>query len=495
MNLSISLQLPAPIVAKGRIAVIDQLKGLAMLLVLLYHGGGVVGLTNYWNGQIGVDIFLVLSGFTLALGALEQDAAAFWRRRVWRIFPPYWAALALFVALGYWVRGAKPQPLDLLVHVAGLQGLATDAMFFSWSDSFWFVGLIVPLYALIFLLRRWVDRLDVLIAAAGIATAGMCLYAAAAGNIRVMAHLPMRIPMFFLGVAAGRFARGKPLRLVLSIWLLLGSAAIHYAIFAGYVSFNGGIGALGLILAWLGFARLASKFSLGRWLLGVFAHLGVISYEIYLFHQPLIREYNRHFQAAVLGIGNPTMGQLFLGMMAVLAGLVLAATAWRWARAIRNPRGERLWAPAFSVIALIAAAGAVGAVEMRPVRVVVRIRHFAAMDAGVAEPVVSVGRRAGAADLVFARHEANSTVRIGIDHWGVGGPQSGPISVAALEGRELAVEFLATGITVRGPAGDIVKSAVPPHDLSGPVRVGRNDIGFSTAIAVARSDFQLLGWR
>src|SRR5689334_24498845 len=77
---------------------LEGLRGLAILLVLLFHAGipGVVG------GFVGVDVFFVLSGF-LITGLLIRERertgrvnlAAFYARRARRILP---AALVVIVA-------------------------------------------------------------------------------------------------------------------------------------------------------------------------------------------------------------------------------------------------------------------------------------------------------------------------------------------------------------------------------------------------------------
>jgi len=487
-----TLQLAKPLLAPGRIPAIDQLKGLALVLVLLYHGGGILGLPNSFNGQVGVDIFIVLSGFALALGSIELSAADFFRRRFFRIFPPYWAALALFIGLAHWTAGDTPTLLDLILHVTGLHGFGNDALFFAWSDSFWFIGLIVPLYLLLFLIRRWVDRLDVLGAVAGLATVLMAYYATAAHHLMVVSHLPMRIPMFFLGVAAGRFALGKPLRIHPGIWLMVGGAATYAYFFVLNQSLNGGLASLGLILGWLGFARLISAAAPGRWFLGAFAYLGTISYELYLFHQPLMGVYNRDLLGFLFGWSNPSLVQLFLGMMAMLAGLVLLATLWKQARATPNAVKAPRSAPALSVLALLAAVAVLGFLQLQPGRLVLQIQHFQALEAGVCEPLVYVGQNAGAADLIYLKHEPNNRVRFGIDHWGAARIEGEPIECSRLEGRDLSFELSAVGITVKGPGGIIFQSAAPPYDWSGSWHVGRNDIGFSTAVPLARSTIRIV---
>jgi peptidoglycan/LPS O-acetylase OafA/YrhL len=76
------------------------------------------------------------------------------------------------------------------------------------------------------------------------------------------------------------------------------------------------------------------------------AGLGLISYEVYLFHQPLIREYNLLAQYVWLGHFPLTSAQLFVGILAALAvtvGLSLAVraatTRWLGWRSSNHPKG------------------------------------------------------------------------------------------------------------------------------------------------------------
>ena len=92
----------------------DGLRAIAALAVLVAHVAGWTGLTTgnaavgaYTArlGEFGVAVFFVISGFLLyrpyALAHLRggpaPDAARFYRRRFFRIFPPYWVALTAFV--------------------------------------------------------------------------------------------------------------------------------------------------------------------------------------------------------------------------------------------------------------------------------------------------------------------------------------------------------------------------------------------------------------
>lgn len=84
-----------------RVATLDGIRGLAVLFVLLYHGGGVAlsGLLL----QSGVDMFFVLSGFLITTILMRtRDGNGYFRlfylRRSVRIFPLYYLFLAVMLA-------------------------------------------------------------------------------------------------------------------------------------------------------------------------------------------------------------------------------------------------------------------------------------------------------------------------------------------------------------------------------------------------------------
>jgi peptidoglycan/LPS O-acetylase OafA/YrhL len=92
---------------------VQALRGAACLLVVVYHAAGAeagygLGFNPLrpvrWVGFAGVDLFFVLSGFIIAATAradLGRPARLprFLFRRAWRIYPPYWAALAVGVGV------------------------------------------------------------------------------------------------------------------------------------------------------------------------------------------------------------------------------------------------------------------------------------------------------------------------------------------------------------------------------------------------------------
>src|SRR2546430_10448002 len=96
--------------ARGRIAGLDGVRGLAALYVVVNHiferafPGYPADHAPFWAagfiyGRFAVVVFIVLSGLSLTLAPARHGwrldgIARFARRRAWRILPPYSAALA-----------------------------------------------------------------------------------------------------------------------------------------------------------------------------------------------------------------------------------------------------------------------------------------------------------------------------------------------------------------------------------------------------------------
>lgn len=106
--------------AGRQIANLQGLRGVAALLVVLYHLQPVLnrayGLTLDWHfGVVGVDIFFVLSGFVMVISNLRPDPATtrrFLVQRFVRIVPLYWLATAAIIAL--YLVGFRPVGLHHL---------------------------------------------------------------------------------------------------------------------------------------------------------------------------------------------------------------------------------------------------------------------------------------------------------------------------------------------------------------------------------------------
>lgn len=88
---------------------VQALRGIAALLAAGFHlavasraSGYDPGLFRAFDrGEFGVDLFFVISGFIIyhaAIPVAGRSGRAFVIARFWRILPPYWAILLLYIA-------------------------------------------------------------------------------------------------------------------------------------------------------------------------------------------------------------------------------------------------------------------------------------------------------------------------------------------------------------------------------------------------------------
>jgi peptidoglycan/LPS O-acetylase OafA/YrhL len=179
---------PSPLAAphRGRLVSVDMLRALAALAVVVghipFHGGDLPPFlaslvsSALHLGRLGVPLFLVLSGFCIHLSVargiarqegVHSDWGRFWKRRFWRLYPPYLAAVGFSLAV-YALAGAEAflpierivsLPWDLLTHLLLIHNLFADYCFSLGNGPFWTLGLEEQLYALyalfLFLRRRW----------------------------------------------------------------------------------------------------------------------------------------------------------------------------------------------------------------------------------------------------------------------------------------------------------------------------------------------------
>lgn len=162
--------------ARQRMAGLDGIRGLAALFVVVNHvflrafPGYPVDRAPFWAawfiyGRFAVVVFIVLSGFSLALSPARHGwrldgLGRFARRRARRILPPYWAALVFSLAVAWLVvpppGQAAPTAKSVLVNGLLVQNLIGAP---SPNRSFWSMAVEAQLYLVLPLLllavRRW----------------------------------------------------------------------------------------------------------------------------------------------------------------------------------------------------------------------------------------------------------------------------------------------------------------------------------------------------
>ena len=164
-------------VEPGRLALLDLFRVIAIIFVLTVHVGQAAeypiarffGIENfYWVtiGDIGVTIFIILSGLSIELsyGKKAFNYINFMIGRILRIYPILWFSifLGIIVFLFRSQIGEQLSPLSeqigwLLFHMSGFSGYGGFV-----SDPFlvpaWFIGLIMTMYIVYPLLAKSVRK-------------------------------------------------------------------------------------------------------------------------------------------------------------------------------------------------------------------------------------------------------------------------------------------------------------------------------------------------
>ena len=380
----------------SRVLELDGLRGLAILLVIIWHYFAVIYTpeARTWFGYLhvltrmtwsGVDLFFVLSGYLISTNLLATRERSsyfrtFYTRHCARILPLYFAVLGMHAiltapdvkaALGtvgdnfdasmsHWVFLTFTQNIAMAVQ----NRFADGALSVTWSlaveEQFY---LLLPLT--IWLVPR---RLIPWFAAGCVALAVLVRNVAFYQNgesagLSCYVLLPTRCDSLFLGVIVGwLFAwpgrREQFLRWRKSLWLALGIFGIGMGwmtLTARGVIMSPFITTVGYTLAGWFYATLlvlvlVERHSFLNWLLrtGWLCRLGVLSFGIYLFHEAVVHAMRSAF--ADFGFALPAL-------LALAATLVLAECSWRWLESpfIAWARGIRYDAPRPKEQALAAA--------------------------------------------------------------------------------------------------------------------------------------------
>lgn len=281
------LELAGPL--SGRVGVLDELKGLAITFIVIYHAGGVLIMADTLHLEAGVDMFVILSGVGVALSSPAGGPGRFLLRRFMRIYPPYGLVLTMVLLGGWFVLGNRTySAADVSLHYLGLHALFGDAHCMTISDSFWFVTLIVFLYGAYAALWRFRNRPDWMLFLGAVISLAMAMIYFHTGQADCYSHFALRIPGFFIGVLGGMLMRAGLLDLPLSAPLGGAFLALFCIPYTQGIIFTSFLVGLGLIASYAFLAR--------RWISAAvrsaLGFLGTHSLEIFLIHQPLIRDYN-----------------------------------------------------------------------------------------------------------------------------------------------------------------------------------------------------------
>lgn len=291
---------PELIVRIAQLQPLPQENLVAFLLANLFRYGG-------WLGYQGTGAFLVISGFGLTWALVSRsreallDRRAFYMRRFLRLFPLYWVGHLFFLAFNNLVGWRPFSPLDprFMLSLVGLRFL--PGVFHFISPAWWFIVLIMQLYAVFPLLWEALKRLGAV--RFGIAAVLLTALTRAIGFFLLPVDPEMwsrgllftsRLGEFALGMVLAWQAAGDPGRV--QGWLRSPRAWLALAILYGWgmgLSFTrpgAVIAPLFITPAATGFLMLLARDLLPRWprVNRVLSQVGEFSYGVMVFHQPLL---------------------------------------------------------------------------------------------------------------------------------------------------------------------------------------------------------------
>jgi peptidoglycan/LPS O-acetylase OafA/YrhL len=306
---------------KKHIDKMDFARGIAVLMVVLFHtlivvfpnfpgerysGDGLLKIKSLkefllkfnpaGQGWMGVELFLVISGFLIHLIYIQNRDTFKWKyffsKRFWRIYPPYLLALLIFfLALG---GSSTFTNLSLLMHVLMVHNLDSSEIF-KINGSFWSLALEVQLYLLYPMYLSMESRLKphgmllILLALNFAFSLSAYVY-----GIRSFAFNNFVLKYWFIwglgAFLADKYVNQervfeKPLRWFALIYLMTFSFKLNY-LTKHFITIPAGFACLALLEALLYSKTLErNRNSLA---FKSICFIGIMSYSIYLIHLPLL---------------------------------------------------------------------------------------------------------------------------------------------------------------------------------------------------------------
>ncbi|HEY9597467.1 MAG TPA: acyltransferase, partial [Cyanophyceae cyanobacterium] len=299
-----------------------------------------------WAGDQGVQLFLILSGFSLTWSLLNRKdkgsiaLGEFYRRRLGRIYPMWWGVHLVFIVS--WMLIGWGLPLtDKAVYLSLIGFRITPSLFYYFAPAWWFIGLLIQLYLIYPVLWKGLQRrgpLWLLGVSCGVAFAvraiGLLWFdgyfdgyldAWQRGAIFIT-----RLPEFVFGISLAAWLYRspsstderlrKPSTLLLAVvFYSLGTVLALTLLGMAIAPFLLGVGTFVLLYAALTIRDRSTTSGVGLW-----QWVGRHSYSLFLIHHPLI----------VRLIPTELAGNNFrvlVGIAAALLLTVVGAIALEWA--------------------------------------------------------------------------------------------------------------------------------------------------------------------
>jgi len=313
----------------------QELKGVATLMIIFGHIGYFLVNDHRFlfplsiSAGVGVNIFLLLSGYGLTTSALRKASSIkqFYKKRLLKLFVPLWLTIITFLILDYFILH-RTYTWNYIIHsVLGWfpsADLSTDL-----NSPLWYFSLILFYYlAFPLIFSKKYYYLSALI----IYYTSYALLLRYDSNYLVnVIHLyKVHLLAFPLGMILGGlyFKRSKLSRLIKAVKEILHKPnppriVIYYIFFlgflfiAGYTAYHSNIGREPLqeqLTSLITLLAILTVFLIKKFDLKLFSLFGFYSYEIYLLHWPILSRYDLFYKYTPAWLATILYLILFIGL-------------------------------------------------------------------------------------------------------------------------------------------------------------------------------------
>lgn len=282
---------------------INFAKGYSALAILIYHGLSSLELPIFVEqaasfGGAGVHLFIFLSGFGLGWSSSSLSLAAFYRRRLVKIWIPYVLALSLSLGAAF-AWNLFPDRWEAWLAAVGLCQMFSSQWAETLGGHFWFISTIIQFYLLYPLLawfqRRSKTRVAFLIGCFVVSLAWWVVvsFLGKAELRHWNSFFPQFLWEFALGMSVCMWLKSGKLASAFKDWwredrwwAWAGLSVLASSVMLGMVMAFGSIGRVfNDVPAFIAFSSLSvAVFLFGGFQRGLFEWLGTFSFSLYLIH-------------------------------------------------------------------------------------------------------------------------------------------------------------------------------------------------------------------
>ena len=337
------------------VSVTQELKGLGILTVVFAHFAYML-VTNAEFlfplsiiAGVGVDLFLFMSGYGLSVGMLKKPMPVmeFYKRRLIKIFIPFWVALIIIFAADAIFLNINYTPSYITQSLLGW--FPTAVGFGDVNSPFWYITWMIMFYALypiVFSVKRpwltalilavvatllgvynpfdmgdnWLHRLHTLAFPLGIVAAWLLMKTKEKENKLVKYLEDFRNKssgVLRLLIIAAMFA--------LVVYMSLHTTANHWPILTSILGKGYFVEQLTSLVIMFAFIVIFSLKKLDNKFLAIY---GLYSFEVYLIHWPLIGRYDIFFSYMPAWAAVLAWLVAFILISIVLQKMVTPVSAW-----------------------------------------------------------------------------------------------------------------------------------------------------------------------